>query len=216
MTWLNEGIQSLQIATVLPNQGPLNLIKSIDLNQLTLLFTDNTAYDPSTSSNSTTAAFGLPFAFPVDITALEQNITVGYQGQSFAVLALPKAPSTTDVETRIITLEFSDIPFAVYDDQQNTFNNFVAATTMGGAQTLQLSGTANADAQTAVGLLSLSGIAFSVATTIAGLEGLNARPVTVSNLDVTHGYPDYLLITVNTDLFNPRCEYTFLMTSCVF
>ena len=194
----------MQIATVLPNQGPLDLIKSIDLNQLTLMFTTGTSYDPSTSSNSTTAAFSLPFAFPVDITALEQNITVGYDNQYFALLALPKAPTTTDVQTRVITLTFGDVPFAVFGDQHDTFDNFIAATTMGTTQTLYLSGVANADAQTAVGLISLSGINFGVDSTIAGLEGLNAKPVSISNLDVNHGYPSYLLITVNTDLFNPR------------
>jgi hypothetical protein len=204
VTWLNEGIKSLQIATVLPNQGPLNIIKSIDLNQLSLMFTDATAYDPSTSSSSTTAAFTLPFAFPVDITALEQNISVAYQGQSFAVLALPKAPSTTDVETRVITLTFSNVPFAVSNGQESVFDTFIAATTVGSTETLHLSGAANADASTAVGVLSLSGIEFAVDTSIKGLQGLNAKPVTVSNLDVNHGFPDFLQITVNTDLFNPR------------
>jgi hypothetical protein len=140
---------AVQGATVLPNQGTLKLIKSIDLNQLTLMFTTGSSYDPSTSSNSTTVAFSLPFAFPVDITALENNITVGYDNLYFALLALPKAPSTTEVQTRVITLTRLD-------------------------------------------------------STIAGLEGLNAKPVSVSNLDVNHGYPSYLLITADTDLFNPR------------
>jgi len=43
-----------------------------------------------------------------------------------------------------------------------------------------------------------------VESDIAGLQGLNARRVTVSNLDVNHGYPDYLLINVNSALYNPR------------
>jgi len=35
------------------------------------------------------------------------------------------------------------------------------------------------------------------------LQGLNARPATVSDLDVFHGYPDYLQINVNAALYNP-------------
>ena len=201
---MNEGIRSLQIATVLPNQGTLDLIKSINLDELKLLFTQDTAYNPSTSSKSTTAAFSLPFAFPVDIIALEQNINVGIQDQTFALLSLPKAATTTDVEKRIITLTFDNIPFAVYGDKHSAFDSFVAGTTMGNTQTLHLSGKANGDARTAVGVLSLSDVEFSVDSTIQGLQGLNAKPVTVSSLDVKHGYSDYLLITVNTDLFNPR------------
>jgi hypothetical protein len=186
----------------------LNVIKSIDLNELELLFTTDTAYNPSSSSNSTDAAFGLPFAFPIDITSLEQTLVATYNGQAFAELALPKAPSTTDVEQRIIHLTFSDVPFAVYSDQHNTFDSFVAATTIGTTETLHLSGAANADAQTAVGTLSLANITFSVDSTISGLQGLNTKPVTVSNLDVNHGYPDYLLITADSAIFNPR-YFTF-------
>ncbi|KAK7064212.1 hypothetical protein R3P38DRAFT_3165227 [Favolaschia claudopus] len=203
VTWLNEGIKALSIATVLPNQGPLRVIKSIDLNELKLLFTQNTAYNPATSSSDTAAAFTLPFAFPLDITALEQTITVGFKGESIAQLALPKAGAKTDVSARIIHLTFDSVPFAVLSGKQSNFDDFVAATTVGKTETLHLSGSANADAKTAVGLLSLTDIAFSVDSDIAGLQGLNTRPVTVANLDVNHGFPDHLLIKVDSALFNP-------------
>lgn len=204
MTWLNEGIQALQIATVLPNLGPQGLIQSVSLNELTLMFSKNHAYDPTSSSKSTDAAFQLPFAFPVDIKALEQTIIVGWQGQDIAKLVIPKGPSSTDVGARIIHLTFSDVPFAVYGDKHGQFNDFVAATTVGSTQTLSLNGNAKADASTAVGLLSLSDIAFSVDSNIAGLQGLNVKPVTVGNLDVAHGYRDYLLIKVDGTLNDPR------------
>lgn len=204
VTWLNQGIKALQVATVLPNRGVLNLIKSITLDQLELLFTDQTAYNPSTSSNSAEAAFQLPFNFPVDITALEQTLTVGYEGTSFAQLALPKAPTLTDVTNRIIHLTFNNVPFAAFNDEHSTFDSFVATTTLEQTQTIHLSGSANADAQTAVGLLSLQDINFSVDSSLEGFQGLDAKPVTIGNLDVNHGYPDSLLIKVNTNLFNPR------------
>jgi hypothetical protein len=204
VTWLNEGIQSLQIATVLPNLGPLNLIQSVSLNELTLMFSKNHPYAPTSSSKSTDAAFQLPFAFPIDIKALEQTIIVGWQGQDIAKLVVPKGPSSTDVAARIIHLSFNDVPFTVYGDKHNQFNDFVAATTVGSTVTLSLDGNANADASTAIGLLSLSGITFNVDSNIAGLQSLNAKPVTVSNLDVAHGYRDYLSIKVDGTLNDPR------------
>lgn len=173
-----------------------------------LLFTDDTAFNPSTSSSSTDAAFGLPFAFPIDISSLEQTITVGYNGQSFAQLALPRAPSTTNVEQRIIHLTFDSVPFAVFDDQHDTFSTFVAATTVGKTETLHLAGAANADANTAVGTLSLTNITFSVDSSIEGLQGLDTKPVTINDLDVNHGFPDHLLIKVNSNIFNPRYLFT--------
>lgn len=203
VTWLNEGIQALQIATVLPNQGKLNLITSIDLAQLDLRFTESAEWGPLTGTNDTTADFTLPFAFPVDIIALAQNITTGYKGTNFAELVIPQGPSTTDVGPRIIHLTFADIPFAVYPNQHGVFSDFLAATTTGTEETLTLSGNANAQASTGVGVLSLTDIAFSVQSNIAGLQGLDSKPASVSNLDVASGTADYLLITVNTALFNP-------------
>ncbi|KAJ3724969.1 hypothetical protein DFJ43DRAFT_1197841 [Lentinula guzmanii] len=203
VTWLNEAITVLQVETNLPNQGVLDVIKSINLNELNLQFLEQTAYDPSTSSNSTTAAFSIPFAFPINIVALQQDITVATGGQPFAQLSIPKGPSQTDVDTRIISLTFSDVPFAVVDGAESVFNDFLAATTVGASVTMGLSGAANADASTAVGTLSLTNISFSVDATIAGLQGLATEPVTVNDLDVNHGFPDYLLIKVSSPLTNP-------------
>ncbi|KAG5653629.1 hypothetical protein H0H81_011855 [Sphagnurus paluster] len=213
VTWLNEGIKSLRIATVLPNRGPLKVIKSIALNQLQLIFTDKTAYNPLTTSRSTDAAFTLPFNFPLDIAALEQTLTVGFEGTSFAQLVLPKAPSNTDVQNRIIHLTFDDVPFAVFGDKHSTFDKFVAATTVGKTQNLRLSGSANADAKTAVGLLSLQGIDFDVDSSIDGLEGLNTKPVVVGNVDVAHGFSDYLLIKVDKRLAHQTGGWRLLYRS---
>lgn len=66
-----------------------------------------------------------------------------------------------------------------------------------------MTGAANVQASTGVGTLSLQDIEFSVDSTIAGLQGLDAQPASVSNLDVASGTPDFLLITVDTTLFNP-------------
>ncbi|KAF8493874.1 hypothetical protein JB92DRAFT_3147206 [Gautieria morchelliformis] len=181
VSWLNSAIKSLQVSTVLPSQGPLQAI----------------------NSNAATAAFHIPFAFRIDIVALEQNITVTSQGQSFAELVIPKGPSQTVMNTRVIHLTFSDVPFAVFSDKFAVFEQFLMQTTISSSETFELSGTANTDASTAIGTLSLTGINFDVSTTIAGLQGLNTKPAVVSNLEVNHGFSDFPLIKVTTTLTNP-------------
>lgn len=57
----------------------------------------------------------------------------------------------------------------------------------------------------------LTGIDFNVPTTIAGLQGLNTKPTVVSNLDVNHGFPDFLLIKVIATLTNPRYARSSLL-----
>ncbi|RPD52194.1 hypothetical protein L227DRAFT_623401, partial [Lentinus tigrinus ALCF2SS1-6] len=203
VTWLNEGIKALKVETVLPNRGVLQIIKSVNLNELDLRFTESTAFDPSMGSDDTTAAFTLPFDFPIGIVALEQNITVGTGGTDFAELVIPKGPSTTEVEQRIIHLNFSKVPFGVFSGGHGAFEQFLSDTATSKSETMTLKGAANTDAQTAVGLLSLTDIEFDVETTIAGLQGLNAEPALVTGLDVNHGFASYLLIKVNSSLFNP-------------
>ncbi len=202
-TWLTEGIKALRVQTVLPNQGTLNVIKSVDLNELDLRFTEATAFNPSMSSNDTTAAFTLPFGFPINIVAVGQNLTAGSDGTDFAQLVLPKGPCTTDVDHRIIHLKFSGVPFTALSGQDGTFEQFLADTATASNATMLLKGTVDADVDTAVGVLNLTDIQLNVQTTIAGLQGLNKKPTVVTALDVHHGFPDYLLVKVNSSLFNP-------------
>jgi hypothetical protein len=138
---LNDAIKTLQISTILPAHGPLTIITSISLDQMELDFTPAIAYSPLTGTNAAIAAFNIPFKFPIDIVALEQNITASVGGQSFATLSIPKGPAKTDVNACIIHLTFGDIPFSVFGDKHPVF---------------QLLGAANTDASTAVWLLSVS------------------------------------------------------------
>ncbi|KIL68938.1 hypothetical protein M378DRAFT_21838 [Amanita muscaria Koide BX008] len=203
VTWLNEGIQILKIETVLPNRGAQNVVKSITINQLALLFSKTTAYEPSTSSNSTDVAFQIPFEFPLDIKTLEPSLVIGFEGASVAQLKIPKGPGVTDLQKRIVSMKFINVPFTVLDDQHSSFDRFLTSTTLGKQEELQISGAANVDAQTAVGLISLQNITFGVNSQIFGLEGLDALPPTISQLDINHGYSNYLLIRVESTLFNP-------------
>lgn len=204
MVWLNEGIKALRTATVLPNRGKQSLIQSITLNQMQLMFTEDTAYRPASSSNATDAAFALPFGFPVDIIALEQTINVGFDGTNMAELVLPKAATETEVDERIIHIKFDDVPFAVLSGQNSVFDRFVASIATTDRETMRLSGSANGDAKTAVGTLALQGLDFDVESSIGGLQGLNTVPVVISDLDVNRGFPEFLLIKVQSRITNPR------------
>ena len=179
------------------------MITAVKLNELDLSFTDATAFSPSTSSSDATAAFSLPFGFPMNIVAVGQNITGGSGGTDFAQLEIPKGPCSTDVNERIVHLQFSDVPFTVLEGQDAAFEQFLSDTAMSGNTTILLKGSADTDVDTAVGVLNLTGIQFDVQTSIVGLQGLASKPTLVTNMDVNHGFSDYLLVKVNASLFNP-------------
>ncbi|WFD23341.1 hypothetical protein MEQU1_002030 [Malassezia equina] len=200
--WLNEGIKALNISATLPAVH-FNVIKAIDLNQLTLMFSKSNAWSPSTSSNSTQAPFFLPFGFPIDIRQAGGKFLENYDNADIATLNIPMSPATTDVQQRVMSLEFTNAPMSVKSNEHDTFSDFIADTTAGDCIKFGLHGSANAKANTAAGYVTISDIPFSVQTSLLGLQNLNARPATVSDLDVFHGYKSYLLIKVNAHLYNP-------------
>lgn len=203
VTWLQEGIKALVVTVSLPSQQ-FDVIRVVSINQLSLFFTTATAWNPSTSSSQTTANFYLPFAFPVDITSTGGPFIANYNNQDAAVLNIPlDSRATTNVEARILTLIFNNVPFQVYDNAHPTFSQFLADTTARNQVTFNLHGSTTAKASTAAGVVTISDIPFNLDTNILGLQNLNAKPAIVSDLDVARGFPTYLLITVNVALYNP-------------
>lgn len=168
VSWLTEGIKTLRIGSVLPSRGVLDIIQAITINQMSMDFISGSAYAPISSSSDTTAKFDLPFGFALNIVSLEQTILVHYQNTQFAQLALGTIPARTDVADRIIHLAFENVPFAVADGQNAVFQQFLAQTTTADSISFGLSGDASSQAETAIGRLSISGIAFSVDSTLKG------------------------------------------------
>lgn len=200
--WLNEGIKVLNIKTKLPAKH-FNVIKSIDISQMTLMFDKQHEWAPLSSSNNTQAPFYLPFAFPLDIREAGGLFKERFQNKDVASLNVPYSHAVTDVQARIMTLEFSNVRMQAYGGAHNGFSNFLATTTRDACVKFGLHGSANAKANTAAGYVTISDIPFDVQTSLLGLQNLNARPATVSDLDVFHGYKNYLLIKVNAHMWNP-------------
>ncbi|KAH8925300.1 hypothetical protein BT69DRAFT_1216651 [Atractiella rhizophila] len=202
VSWLNDAISSLRVPVILPAAVDLEVITSIALNQVTLDFPGGTDWAPLFSTDNTVATFQLPFAFPVDITQIQNSITA-VDGRPFANIEVPLSPAQTNVQTRVILLTFANVPFAAIGSAHDTFSQYLTDVTQGTTKNFGLTGNANTIAGTAIGNLHVDDIVFGVETSLAGLQGLNAQPTTVSDLDVFHGYSDYLQINTNAHLFNP-------------
>ncbi|KAL9935874.1 hypothetical protein V8E36_005451 [Tilletia maclaganii] len=202
VTWLNNAIKSLRIPVNLPAQK-FDVISSITLNQFSLFFTEPTTWAPETDSSLITAGFFLPFAFPIDITSISGRFVDNYLNTDVGVLQLPTLPANTDVERRIISLAYNDIPLVVPGNAHSQFSQFVADATRQERINFRLNGQATANANTAAGPVTINNLNFDVGSSLAGVQNLNARPAIVADLDVTQGFPEYLLLSLTTTLFNP-------------
>ncbi|KAE8213110.1 hypothetical protein CF327_g3310 [Tilletia walkeri] len=202
VTWLNDAIRVLRIPVVLP-AVKFEVIKSITLNQLSLFFSEATEWAPPASSTNTVAEFSLPFAFPIDIQTVEGTFSDNYLNTDVATLNIPRINARTDVQNRVIFLQFQNVPLASPNSAHSQFSQFLADTTARDRVFFGLNGLTTTGASTAAGFVTISDIPFDVDTSLAGLQNLNARPAVVSQLDVFRGYPDYLEIRLITSLFNP-------------
>lgn len=200
--WLQEGIKALQVSVSLPSMA-FQVIKTISLNQLSLDFTVPSAWSPISGSSNTTASFYLPFSLPVSIANIEGPFTVNYESKDVGLLQIPRSNAQTDVERRIATLTFSQIPLVVSNQARAGFSQFVADTTAKDEVMLSLHGSATAQTDTGAGRVTISNIPFNVDSRLSGLQNLNAKPAIIGKLDVVRGYPTYLYITTTTSLYNP-------------
>ncbi|KAK0557527.1 hypothetical protein OC844_005558 [Tilletia horrida] len=202
VTWLNDAIKALSIPVSLPARK-FDVINAITLNQFSLFFTQPTTWAPETASSLITAGFYLPFAFPIDITTVSGTFVDNYLNTDVGVLDIPTTQARTDVQSRIISLAYDQIPLVVPGGSHSQFSQFLADATRQDRINFKLHGTATAGASTAAGPVTISGIDFDVGSALAGIQNLNAQPAKVSNLDVAKGFNDYLLLTLTTTLFNP-------------
>ncbi|CAD6973942.1 unnamed protein product [Tilletia controversa] len=202
VTWLNEAIKVLSIPVNLPAQN-FDVISGITLNQFSLFFTEPTTWAPETASSLITASFFLPFAFPIDITSVGGRFVDNYENTDVGVLNIPQTQTTTDVSARVLTLAYDGIPLVVPGNAHSQFSQFVADATRQNRVDFRLNGVASTTASTAAGPVTITDLNFDVASSLAGVQNLNARPAQVTNLDVTRGFPDYLLLSLTTVLYNP-------------
>ncbi|RUS28692.1 hypothetical protein BC938DRAFT_481563, partial [Jimgerdemannia flammicorona] len=120
-----------------------------------------------------------------------------------AILDVPWTSATTDASTSTIKTSFSNIPFAVYDSAQPIFNAFTTALTLSTQDNpFYLSGNANAKATTAVGEILLYGLVFDVPTVLPGFKDFGGS-VTLSDVKVIGGTPDYVILSMVTHMTNP-------------
>ncbi|KAI8149170.1 hypothetical protein BJV82DRAFT_209695 [Fennellomyces sp. T-0311] len=200
--WLTSGFKTISIDNVLlPGpKTPPELITSVTLKDLQMDFTKN-AYAPPTGSKQIVAQLHNPFGFPLGVNKLNMDVVAGYQGHSFANLKIPDSSSTTS-GTGLVTTQFDNVPFAVYNEAHGLFEEFAKLLILQQNVMLDLAGSTNVVANTAVGDIKLDDITFDVGTGLAGLNDLDGK-VNILDLAITGGTKDYIIASVTVAVNNP-------------
>ncbi|CAO3565834.1 unnamed protein product [Mortierella alpina] len=206
VNWLSAGLEAMVLNVKLQSPVPLNIIRSIELGPMGMNWTNADAYAPMATSPKVIAGFQMPFGFSLNVTSVQNNMTVVYQNKSMATVnALEWGSATTIKGLNGSSIEFAlpPTPFTIGADAHADFDTFVKELTVSNAQGFQVQGFASTVAQTPIGEVTITGIPFKSDVSLSGLQGLATEPTVIHNLTVIGGIPAGLQIALDLTMVNP-------------
>ncbi|KAG0231208.1 hypothetical protein BGW41_002236 [Actinomortierella wolfii] len=204
--WLSAGLESMTLNVKLQSPVPVNIIKSIALGPMGMNWTNVDAYAPIATSPQVTAGFEMPFGFTVNVTQVQNNMTVVYNNKSIAQVNVAEwgaAVTTKDTTGSFINFALPPTPFAINADSHGDFDEFVKDLTVGASQSFGVQGSAATVAQTPIGEVKITGIPFKSDVSLTGLQGLSTEPTVIHNLTVIGGIKEGLQIALDLTMTNP-------------
>ncbi|KAG2183772.1 hypothetical protein INT43_006783 [Umbelopsis isabellina] len=220
VSWLSKGFQSIQLDVTLAPNSQLKLITGINMGDLDLAFTNATAYSPLASAPNVTANFQMPFGFSMNITQVTQNITIGTNSTGpVANLQSGFVNSVSNQTAGILKFALANSPLVVIPGKESAFNDFNANLTAQDTYNFTVTGNASINAQTPIGVVTLTGIPFAADSNLNGLRNLNSSATIINSLDVVGGTTDYLQLAISVGMENPSSvqigtgDVTFQMLS---
>ena len=94
ISWLSIALQALHLTVPFKPLAPLNPIRTIDIDELGLGFTPDTAWTPSAESNSVHASLELPFGFSLSISEIQNDFSISANNSVVAGLSTVSDAST--------------------------------------------------------------------------------------------------------------------------
>ncbi|GAN02932.1 hypothetical protein MAM1_0031d02382 [Mucor ambiguus] len=175
---------------------------------LDLKFDPAAPYSPIVNAPAVTANFQLPFGFSLNISEVSQNITLainttGAQTESFAVIQTPFSPAVSNQQNGTIIFPLNSTAIAGIPGKESFYNQYTYALTASDNYTFMVSGIATTKTNTPIGPIVLTGINFTVPTTLKGLQFLNSTATVINSLDVTGGTEAGLALAINVTMDNP-------------
>ncbi|KAF1802885.1 hypothetical protein V8B55DRAFT_1045444 [Mucor lusitanicus] len=206
--WLSEGFSTVNLNVGLTAGAPLKIINGVSMGYLDLKFDPAAPYSPVANAPAVTANFQLPFGFSLNISEVSQNITLainttGEQTESFAVMQTPFSPAVSNQQNGTIIFPLSNTAIAGIPGKESFYNQYTYALTASDNYTFMVSGIATTKTNTPIGPIVLTGINFTVPTTLKGLQFLNSTATVINSLDVTGGTEAGLALAINVTMDNP-------------
>lgn len=203
VSWLDAAFKTLELDVALVGVKE-DVIKSLEIGDLEVEMTQKSEeWAPLTSSRGTRATYQNPFGFALGVFEASEDITLSSGGVDLAKLQLPSHAADGGVSTGqavLLDISWEDQPLQAVDPV--SFALLFAGVTLKPSVDLVMSGTAAVRAHTSIGDVPISGIPFSLPSTLAGIASFGGT-AQLSNVSVGGGTPDFIFAPLTTTLQNP-------------
>ncbi|KAF8947987.1 hypothetical protein BGZ47_006984 [Haplosporangium gracile] len=202
VSWLSDGIMALTLTVPLQSPKPLQIIGGIQLMDMGIAFNPATPYVPTVLSKSMTAGVKFPFNITIHVQKVTNSIALGYGGKVLGDINASVPSQVNSNLPDLIAFSLPSSPLVVKDDAHEEFNTFLADLTIQAEDAFSVVGKSNATAETPMGLVSLTDVPFNSSVTMKALN-FNAQQTTVSDIVVSGGTSEHIIINVVVALTNP-------------
>ncbi|KAF9356574.1 hypothetical protein BGX26_005073, partial [Mortierella sp. AD094] len=205
LDWLSAAVKNLNLTIPLQSPAPLQLIKSLNLGALGLVFTPETAYQPLTTSTGVLANYSLPdgFGFGIQFTQVANTFALSRNNATIANLNSSYNPASSNMAAGTLTFNLLQTPLLVPDASHQAFQEFNHDLTVGADLPFNVVGQASVFANTSIGIVNLVNIPFNASTDLSGLQSLANPAPTITSLQVTGGTTDALQLNITVVIVNP-------------
>eukprot|EP00158_Paraphelidium_tribonemae_P008097 Partr_v1_DN28473_c1_g1_i1_m41846 putative Protein of unknown function (DUF3712) len=209
-SWLSSAMSELKLTIDLVSPPNMNLIKSIAASGIHMDLSKSNMLQPTIKIQSINVNFEMPFKFPISIVALKQRFNT-YDGTTLIGTAeTPFLPASNKADPNVITTSVPEIPMNIPSDVTAAFASFLSETFMNERDAFNMGGSADVQADTALGRIMLTGVKFQQEIPVTGMQGLKAiksdgrksNPV-IHKLDVTKGEASRLIMQTDLTLYSP-------------
>ncbi|KAG0005278.1 hypothetical protein BGZ80_001763 [Entomortierella chlamydospora] len=203
VSWITAAIVATKMTIPLLPPTPINVIKQVNVKDLSLLLTPQQPWTPTAASSGIAAAFRLPFNLSLNITNIwDPILTLGYQDIPVAdISSAVWDRNSSDMTQNNITFILPSSPMPIRPDAHDQFGKFLIAATQQDSFLVEILGSAQSSAVTSIGQVNIT-VPFNTSLSLPGVNFSKMVPQ-LTGIAVTGATVNYLIINATVIIQNP-------------
>ncbi|KAF9164740.1 hypothetical protein BGX21_005053 [Mortierella sp. AD011] len=202
VSWLTSAILATNMTVPLIAPSPVNVIQSLDIQDMGLVISPDAPWAPTANSNAVVANFKLPFNISLNITELTNaRMTLIYKGTPLADLTTAVWNQTSSVMPNKIVFTLPPSALNVNDNAHDAFQAFLTDVLQNTNSGFDVKGSVDSVASTSLGIVNLK-VQFTSTVNLAGI-GFATNSPTISNVTVIGGSTSGVILSANVGINNP-------------